>query len=113
MKVTFSPARLDQQLELTKLGDILTDGDGLALDFSQLPNGATLPGVAIDCWWIAGDVTRSDAGVLTVPVVLPNGPTALEAARFPADIGNVPNGKVSLPPYNAPEPEPEPEEEPA
>lgn len=113
MKITFSPVRLERQLELTKHGDTLIDGDGLTLDFGQLPNGATLPGVAIDCWWIAGDVTRSDSGVLTVPLVLPHGHMAPEETRFPQDIGNVPNGKVSLPPYNAHEPGAEPEGEPA
>lgn len=113
MKIILSPMRRDDQLTLTKAGDVLTL-NGEAFDFSGLPNGATLPRSAITSDWFAGDVTRDDAGELTVPLILPHGANAPEETRFPAPLENVADGLVVLPIYETPEPEsyPDPEEEP-
>ncbi|GGG77478.1 hypothetical protein GCM10011415_27970 [Salipiger pallidus] len=102
MKIILSPIRLDTQLELSKSGDTLTI-NGEVFDFIDVPAGATLPRAAITCDWIAGDVTRDEAGVLTVPVVLPHGADAPEETRFPEPLVDVADGPVELPPYNAEE----------
>ena len=103
MILTLSPVRMDDTLTASVNGDVLTlNGD--ALDFGPLPNGATLPREAVDNPWIAGDVSRDMAGVLTVPLILPHGGDAPEGTRFPAPI-DAGDGLVPLPPYNAPEDE--------
>ena len=107
MKIILSPMRCEDQLTLAKSGDVLTLNSE-DFDFSGLPNGATLPRAAINCDWIAGDVTRDEAGVLTVPVILPHGANAPEETRFPAPLENVVDGPVALPFYETPEPEEEP-----
>ena len=118
MKIILSPMRHDAQLILSKSGDVLTL-NGETFDFTDLPNGATLPRSAISSDWFAGDVTRADAaegetGELTVPLILPHGYNAPEATRFPTPLENVADGPVTLPIYETPEPEPqeEPTEEP-
>lgn len=102
MKIILSPMRRDDKLALSKSGDTLTI-NGEAFDFSGIPNGATLPREAITCDWIAGPVERDNAGVLTVPLILPHGPSAPEATRFPQPLENVADGPVSLPPYTVEE----------
>jgi hypothetical protein len=55
-------------------------------------------------------VSRDADGLLTVPVILPHGPDAPEARRFPAPLLVTADGPVALPPFDAPpEPEPAPE----
>ena len=103
MILTLSPVRMDDTLTASVAGDVLTL-NGTALDFGPLPNGATLPRHAVDNPWIAGDVSRDMAGVLTVPLILPHGGDAPEATRFPAPI-DAGDGPVPLPPYNAEEAE--------
>ena len=98
MHLTFSPVRRDDTLTLSRAGDVLTV-NGEAFDFSPLPEGATLPRNAIDCEWIAGDVSRVD-GVLTVPLILPHGQKAPEETRFPAPITLTEDGPVDLPAYD-------------
>jgi hypothetical protein len=68
------------------------------MDFGPLPAGATLPRAAIDSPWIAGDVTRDLAGVLTVPLILPHGANAPEETLFPQPIDAV-DGPVNFPAY--------------
>lgn len=109
MKITLSPyAPLPQNLEaernvsVTKSGDTLTI-NGEAFDFSAIPNGATLPREAISSFWVAGPVERDNAGVLTVPLRLPCGPNSPEETRFPQPLEDVPDGPVSLPPYEVTE----------
>lgn len=95
MRLLLSPQRSDAAVAISAVGDVLTlNAD--ALDFSQLPEGATLPQAAIKSPWIAGDVTRVD-GVLQVPLLLPLGPNASKAARFPAPITITQDGPVELP----------------
>ncbi|NDW31887.1 hypothetical protein [Salipiger sp. PrR007] len=99
MNITLSPVGGRAPLTLSKAGDALT-GNGQTVDFTDLLNGATLPRAAISCDWIAGDVTRDAAGVLTVPVILPHGLNAPEATRFPTPIEVLTDGEVALPPYD-------------
>lgn len=102
MKITLSPMRRDDRLSLSKVGDTLTI-NGEALDFSGLPNGATLPREAIDCGWIAGNVERDETGGLTVPLVLPHGMSAPDKTRFPGCITVTEDGPVDLPPHDTEE----------
>ena len=95
MNITFSPVRMDASLALIVSGDNLTI-NGEAFDFAGVPNGATLPRAAISCDMIAGDVERDGSGVLTVPLILPIGADAPEAARFPAPMLGLPSGPVEL-----------------
>ena len=97
MKLTFSPVRMDETLEASVAGDVLTL-NGEALDFGPLPKGATLPRAAIDSPWVAGDVTRDPEGLLTVPLILPHGANAPDETLFPQPI-LAGNGPVALPPY--------------
>ena len=114
MIINLSPQRRDEALEATRIGDRLTiteksitstDEEGVhtyevastfELDFTALPDGATLPNDAIDCEWIAGDVERID-GVLHITLLLPHVHDASEAARFPEPIVNPNDGVVELP----------------
>ena len=95
MKLIFSPQRRDDVLTISKSGDALTV-NGTVYDFSPLPDGATLPREAIDCEWICGDVSRIN-GELVIPVLLPHGPDASEAVRFPEPLTVTSNGEVVLP----------------
>lgn len=100
MKLTFSPVRMDMTLVAEVRGDtLMLNGD--AYDFAPLPPGAILPRAAIDSPWIAGDVTRDDAGVLTVPLILPHGPIAPEATRFPVPMQVSEDGPVDLPQWGS------------
>lgn len=95
MHITLSPQRSDDALQISTAGDVLTL-NGVALDFTQLPEGATLPRSAIVCDWIAGDVQRIN-GVLHVPLLLPIAADSGEAARFPEPITVTIDGPVELP----------------
>lgn len=95
MKLLFSPQRRDDVLTLSKSGDALTI-NGTVYDFSPLPDGATLPREAIDCKWICGNVERIN-GELVIPILLPHGPDASEAARFPEPLTVTSDGEVVLP----------------
>ena len=97
MKINLSPQRRDDTLTVTKQGDTLTV-NGTAYDFSQLPDGATLPADAIDCEYIRGDVERID-GELHLTLLLPHGVGAPEETRFPEPIVDPADGLLPLPPY--------------
>ncbi|MHC9235032.1 hypothetical protein ACX9MO_05250 [Pseudooceanicola sp. 502str34] len=103
MNITFSPVAGLPVLAVSKSGDVLTL-NGETFDFTDLPTGATLPKEAITCEWISGDVSRDESGVLTVPMILPHGPNAPEATRFPAPINGVPDGEIAMPAYDEEEP---------
>lgn len=95
MIITLTPCRMDAGLTASRAGDILLL-NGEALDFGPVSEGDVLPRAAINCPWIAGDVTRV-SGVLRIPILLPTGPAASEAARFPAPITLTGDGPVALP----------------
>lgn len=101
MILTLSPIRMDDILTASVAGDVLTL-NGVALDFAPLPAGATLPRAAIASPWIAGEVSRDGAGVLTVPLVLPHGAQAPTETLFPAAI-DAGDGPVALPAHSLPE----------
>lgn len=95
MIIKLSPQRRDDALTVTKAGEVLTI-NGETFDFSVIPDGATLPAAAVKSEWIGGDVSRID-GALNLTLLLPHGPNATEAQRFPADIVDPPDGEVDLP----------------
>ena len=95
MKLIFSPQRRDDVLTVSKSGDALTI-NGVPYDFSQLPNGATLPKEAIDCEWIVSDVNRIN-GEIELTILLPHGANASHEARFPEPIIKNDDGQVVLP----------------
>ena len=98
MKLTFLPMRRDDRLILHRAGDVLTI-NGEAYDFGPLPDGATLPRKAIEGGWFAGPVERID-GVLHLTLILPHGPCASEATRFPKPIEIDGDGAICLPAWS-------------
>ena len=95
MRLTLSPIRSDRALEITKTNDTLTI-NGVPYDFSQLPNGATLPREAIGCEFIVSDVNRVN-GEIELTILLPHDANASHEARFPEPIVMTTNGQVVLP----------------
>jgi len=95
MKLTLSPQRRDEILTITKQGDVLTI-NGAEYDFSQLSDGGTLPADAVDSEFVIGSVDRVN-GELELTLLLPHGPDASEAARFPEPIIDPADGEVELP----------------
>jgi len=110
MQISFSPVRGDAPLELSVTGEVLTV-NGLTLDLSVIPDGATLPQAAVACDLLASDIERV-AGQLQLKLLLPHGPEAPEATRWPAPITISSDGPVNLPPFGAAEETPAPEEAP-
>ena len=95
MLINFSPQQRDDNLEIIKLGETLII-NGVNFDFSQLADCATLPREAINCQWVCGDVERIN-GELVIPILLPHGPNATVAARFPEPITVTEDGPIALP----------------
>ncbi|MBV4477847.1 hypothetical protein [Pseudomonas botevensis] len=95
MIIKLSPARMEGVMTLSKLGDALTI-DGETFDFTALPDGAQLPAEAVGCSRVVQPVERV-GGQLIITLQLPITVDASEAACFPADIANPPDGEVSLP----------------
>ena len=95
MLINLSPTRSDRTLEIIKTGDALTI-NGVPYDFSQLPDGATLPREAINCEFIISDVSRIN-GEIELTILLPHGANASHEARFPQPITMTTDGQVVLP----------------
>ena len=95
MNIKLSPQRRDDTLTVSKRGDTLTI-NGTEYDFSQLPDGGTLPADAVDSEFVIGSVDRVN-GELELTLLLPHGANASEAARFPEPIIDPPDGEVELP----------------
>jgi hypothetical protein len=89
--------RRDDRLALTKSGDVLTI-NGEAFDFTDLPDGATLPQSAVACDWLASDVERI-GGAIHLFLILPHGANAPAETLFPTPI-MAGDGPVTLPPYS-------------
>ncbi len=69
MKITFIPQRSDQDIRITKSGDILTvNGD--VLDFSDIQEGGKCPAEAIENVWVVGSVGRL-SGHIEISIILP------------------------------------------
>lgn len=94
MIIKLSPVRSDAQLSVFKAGDTL-EVNGVALDFSRLTDGATLPAEAVGCEFVAGPVERIN-GDLVLTLMLPHSADAPQAARFPVDLYPA-DGQVQLP----------------
>lgn len=95
MEITFQPVRHDGELVLERAGDCLTV-NGEPFDFAPLPEGDTLPADAVACPWFAGPVRR-EGGRLFLSLILPHGPGAPAARRFPAPVSVAGDGPVPLP----------------
>lgn len=95
MIIKLSPIRMDGVMSLSKSGDALTI-DGETYDFTALPDGATLPAEAVGCRRVELPVERVN-GQLVITLSLPIAVDAGEAACFPVDIVNPPDGEVRLP----------------
>ena len=95
MIINLSPQRRDDAITVIKTGDTLTI-NGVAFDFSQLPEGATLPSAAIDSEWFCGDVSRTN-GALELTLLLPHGPNPSQAQAFPEPVVVTEDGEVQLP----------------
>ncbi|WEZ90470.1 tail fiber assembly protein [Pseudomonas sp. NyZ480] len=94
MIIKLSPVRSDAGLSVVKSGDIL-EVNAVALDFSCLADGATLPGQAVGCEFVIGPVERIN-GELVLTLMLPHAADASPAARFPVDLYPA-DGQVQLP----------------
>lgn len=99
MLISLSPQRRDDRLTIERTGDALTI-NGETFDFSPIPEGGLLPRDAVECAWLASDVERVD-GEIRLTLLLPHGPNAPEATRFPEPIHVTEDGPVALPPYDA------------
>lgn len=94
--ITYFPQRRDD-LTLDALmwsGDVLTI-NGAVLDLSGIPEGATLPGDAVDHPLVVGEISRG-GGALSVTLILPLGANPSDEARFPAQITGA-DGPVPIP----------------
>lgn len=95
MRINLSPQRRDDTLTVVVAGDtIMLNGE--LLDFSQLPEGATLPSSAVSNQWLFGNIHRVD-GVIELTLILPLAAEASEAACFPEPLNVLVDGLVELP----------------
>lgn len=101
MIIKLSPIRSDLALSVRKDGDVLVI-NGVSFDFSRLPDGATLPALAVGSDTVLDPVERVN-GDLTITLMLPHAADAGESARFPVDIVNPANGAVTIPGQDAAE----------
>ncbi|MGH1413636.1 MAG: hypothetical protein ACRBB0_09080 [Pelagimonas sp.] len=95
MKLHFSPMRRDDPLVLERQGDIVII-NGEPFDFTDLPEGQTLPAQAVASDWITGPISRQD-GVLELSIGLPHGPNASAEQRAAQSIEVTQDGLVALP----------------
>lgn len=95
MHIKLSPVRLDTAITASLSGDIITI-NGQAFDFTQLPEGATLPAAAIGSDHFAGPVERIN-GELHLTLRLPHGPNPSQAVAFPEPITVIKDGPITLP----------------
>lgn len=95
MLIKLSPVRRDETIAVSLIGNVLTI-NGQPFDFTQLPEGATLPVEAIDSEHFAGPVERI-GGELRLTLLLPHGPNPSPAVAFPQPITVTADGPVELP----------------
>lgn len=107
MLIKLSPVRSDEVIEVVKSGDTLTI-NGEVFNFSQLPEGATLPSEAIESDHFVGMVERIN-GELYLTLRLPHGPNPSQAVAFPEPIRVTEDGPIALPFDPVLEPVAEPE----
>ncbi|URD40642.1 tail fiber assembly protein [Pseudomonas sp. BYT-5] len=104
MIIKLSPGLSDNTLSVSRLGDMLTLNN-VALDFAQLPEGATLPAEAVSSEWVLDPIKR-EGGKLIVSLRLPHALDAPQSALFPDDIIDPPDGPVTLPGLEVTAPQP-------
>lgn len=95
MIIKLVSTRSDAPLEIIKMGEALII-NGVILDFGPLPDGATLPALAVGCECINDPVERVN-GDLVVTITMPVGPYGGRLSWYPIDIINPPDGRVALP----------------
>lgn len=95
MRISFSPMRHNDVLAVTKVGDVLII-NGETLDFSALPDGATLPAGAVSCEWVTGPIERID-GEIHLTLILPHGANPSPSVAFPEPITVTADGPITLP----------------
>jgi len=98
--ISLSPQRRDDTLEASVTGDALLL-NGVSLDFGALAAGETLPRAGAGSDWIASDIVRREDGEIALTLIVPHGPDAPEATRFPEPITVTGDGPVPLPPHDA------------
>lgn len=94
MFIKLSPVRAEDTIEVSVSGDVLHI-NGESFDFSQLPDGATLPSDAIGSFHFVGPVERVN-GELRLTLRMPHGPNPALEVAFPEPI-SVTDGVVTLP----------------
>lgn len=99
--LSLSPVRCEKAAPV-----VVADGDtiwvdGQPFDFTQLPEGAALPAVAVQSDWFLGSVERIN-GDLHIRLLLPHGPDPSPAVAFPEPIKVTKAGAVKLPRDEAP-----------
>ncbi|WP_341796151.1 MULTISPECIES: tail fiber assembly protein [unclassified Pseudomonas] len=106
MRIKLSPVLpiVPSALTIYKQGDSLTI-NGLTLDFTQMPDGATLPSEATRCTWIIAPIERI-SGDLVIVLQLPIPIDATQEACFPRDIVSPADGLIALPIPEADQPAP-------
>jgi hypothetical protein len=98
MNISFAPLRSDSTLTVSRQDEALIL-NGKTFGFSDLPEGARLQREAIEFDWFAADITRT-AGALQITLVLPHGPRAPHATRFPQSVMDPADGPIPLPGAN-------------
>jgi len=101
MIIKLLPVRMDDTLDVVKVGDTLTI-NGEDFDFSPIGEGDTLPTLAISSGWFVGEVNRIN-GELELTLILPNPWNYSQEQAFPIPLIDVQDGPVVFP---APLPEP-------
>lgn len=95
MIIKLSPLRDDKSLSVNVTGDAITI-NGEVFDFTQLPDGATLPVKSIKSGYFAGPVERIN-GQLYITLYLPHGANPPRHVAFPETIYVTQDGPVKLP----------------
>ena len=95
MQINLSPVRSNEPLAISRAGDVLTI-NGEPFDFTQLPEGATLPATAVGSDYFVDTVERI-GGELHLTLRLPHGPNPSQAVAFPQPIIVTVDGPVELP----------------
>ncbi|KTB98685.1 hypothetical protein [Pseudomonas sp. ICMP 10191] len=94
MIVKLAPQRRDDTLIVEKVGAVLVL-NGEAFDFSSMPEGSTLPRIAISSEWFAGDVEYETE--LTIHIIMPVPANYSPEQAYPVDLIDVPDGIVQFP----------------
>ncbi|VVS92176.1 hypothetical protein [Desulfoluna spongiiphila] len=95
MIINLAPQRRANLLSIEKMGDALIINE-VFYDFAPIPEGATLPSVAIKSDFIVGDVVRKN-GEIELTIFLPHGANPRLEQVFPQPIVIHDDGKVNLP----------------